>query len=676
MMNYDETEIRKTFSLFANDFTEVRLLKSKLTVSGYFSDADTLLQNMKRYATTDGMNYYIVMNKIDPACYSRASRDRFVEYPKETTADANIVERNWFLIDMDCERAKGVSSSQEEFDLSKRKASEVYKHLALLGFQKPVVTISGNGFHLLYKISLANCEESTNLLKDCLLALDEWFSDDRVKIDTTVFNAARITKLYGVMAQKGQNTPERPHRLSKIVDMPEEIKITDADTLMKLAKQKTKQEEPVKPQYYGQKTEFNINEFIRKHNIQVTSESRTQQGRRLILAECPFNAEHRGKDAALFVRDNGGLGFKCLHASCSQYGWKEFREHYEPDAYTWRTTPRVNSAQPTKTPQEVLEKIKNEPDWWTGRTAKQIDRSQIVSIKTNIRELDRRIAGLNKGEVSVLSGLNGSGKTSLLSQLGLEAVNQGYKVALFSGEMKESRIFNWTRLQAAGKLYTVPTEIDGYFLIDKETIAPINNWLDDKLYLYNNNKGNDIMRILEKTEEVIKDKKADLVVLDNLMAMDLSLISGDKYEKQSDFIKKLMQFAPQNDVHIILVAHPRKSMGFLRKDDISGTADLTNAVDNVFIVHRVNNDFKRLSGQMFGWHDGYDLYNYSNVIEVCKNRDITGTEDIFVGLYYEKESKRFLNDPHEIRHYKWEDSMPVKTYQWETDGAKLPFDLD
>jgi predicted ATP-dependent serine protease len=79
----------------------------------------------------------------------------------------------------------------------------------------------------------------------------------------------------------------------------------------------------------------------------------------------------------------------------------------------------------------VLEKFKNEPDWWTASTAKQIDRSQIVSIKTNIRELDRRIAGLNKGEVSVLSGLNGSGKTSLLSQLGLEAVNQGYKSPCF-----------------------------------------------------------------------------------------------------------------------------------------------------------------------------------------------------------------------------------------------------
>ena len=101
---------------------------------------------------------------------------------------------------------------------------------------------------------------------------------------------------------------------------------------------------------------------------------------------------------------------------CSQNGWKEFRLYYEPDAYTQRTTPRVNSQQPTQPRQEVLEKFKNEPDWWTASTAKQIDRSQIVSIKTNIRELDRRIAGLNKGEVSVLSGLNGSGKTSLLSQ--------------------------------------------------------------------------------------------------------------------------------------------------------------------------------------------------------------------------------------------------------------------
>jgi KaiC/GvpD/RAD55 family RecA-like ATPase len=674
-MNYDEQEVRKAFSIMNDGFTEVRMLRDKMTVSGYFSDADTLLKNMKKYANVAGMNFYMVMNKIEDACYSRKSRDCFVEYPKETTADVNITERQWFLIDMDCERAKGVSSNQEEFDLARKKALDVYKHLATVGFEKPIVAISGNGYHLLYKIFLKCTEKSNALIKDCLLALDEWFSDDRVKIDTTVFNAARITKLYGTMAQKGQSTEDRPHRLSRIIDIPKEIKLTDAAILLKLAEQKTKQEEPPKQQYYGQQSEFNIDDFIRKHNIQITSESRTQGGRRMILDHCPFNPDHNGKDAALFVKDSGGYGFKCLHASCSQNGWKEFRKYYEPDAYTQRTTPRVNSKQPQQ-PKEIPERFKDEPDWWTAEQVKPVDRSRIVTIKTNIRDLDRRIAGLNKGEVSVVSGLNGSGKTSLLSQITLETINQGYKVALYSGEMKENRIFNWTRLQAAGKQYTIPTEIEGFYEVDNEVIPIINKWLNSSLYLYNNNKGNDIMRILEKTEQVIKEQKADLVILDNLMAMDLSLISGDKYEKQSDFIKKLMQFAPQNDVHIILVAHPRKAMGFLRKDDISGTADLTNAVDNVFIVHRVNNDFKRLSGQMFGWHDGYDLYDYSNVIEVCKNRDIIGTEDLFVGLHYEKESKRFLNEPHEVRHFKWEDSLPKPAYHWEEQEAQLPFDLD
>jgi predicted ATP-dependent serine protease len=289
--------------------------------------------------------------------------------------------------------------------------------------------------------------------------------------------------------------------------------------------------------------------------------------------------------------------------------------------------------------------------------------------------LDRKIAGLNKGEVSVMSGLNGSGKTSLMSQLALETVNQGYKVAMYSGEMKDYKVFNWARLQAAGKQHTIETDIDGYYTVEPEAHKLIDKWLNTDLYLYNNNKGHEITRLLATIEAAIKEKKVDFVIVDNLMSTDLSAIPGDKNEKQSDFIKRLMRVAQDNDAHIILVAHPRKAMGFLRKDDIAGTADLTNAVDNVFIVHRVNNDFKRLSAQMFGWKEDFELYCYDNVVEVCKNRDF-GIQDLFVGMMYEKESKRFLNEPHEVRHLKWEDSIPKPTYHWEEQEAQLPFDLD
>ncbi len=117
--------------------------------------------------------------------------------------------------------------------------------------------------------------------------------------------------------------------------------------------------------------------------------------------------------------------------------------------------------------------------------------------------------------------------------------------------------------------------------------------------------------------------------------------------------------AQKYDVHIMFVAHPRKAMGFLRLDDISGTADIGNAVDNAFIVHRVNNDFKRLSMQMFGWKADDDLYTASNVIEIAKDRD-GGLQDYFIPLYYEVESKRLKTALRKIRF---------------TDGAIMLMDL-
>ena len=54
-------------------------------------------------------------------------------------------------------------------------------------------------------------------MKFCLATLDALFSDDRVTVDTANFNAARIWKLYGTVSRKGDDTPDRPHRRSRIL---------------------------------------------------------------------------------------------------------------------------------------------------------------------------------------------------------------------------------------------------------------------------------------------------------------------------------------------------------------------------------------------------------------------------------------------------------------------------
>lgn len=660
-MNYNELEVRKTFELMVDDLTEVRIIGNNITASGYFKDVDTLLKNLKQYENRQGLNFYFVMNSVNEGCYSRQQRDCFIEISRSnkmpTTSDKDIVKRNWLLLDIDCERPSGVSSTDTELQKSKDKANKVYRYLKNEGFEQPIVAYSGSGTHLLYRISLDPSE--TQLVKDSLLALDMMFSDEEVKIDTSVFNASRITKLYGTMAVKGRNTKERPHRLSKIVNYPNEIKVNDAELLIKLAKNL-----PEPPKRTFQAQEFDIDSWLSSNGIVVKEQANFNGGRKLILEECPFDSSHRGKDAAIFVLNNGAIGFKCFHASCSQYTWQDVRKKYEPNAYdrveVKRLEPRLNSL---KKPELKT----NEPLFFTSTTIKPKDRSQIVSIETGITKLDKKIIGLNKGEVSCVSGLRGSGKSSLMSQIALEAVQRKYKTALFSGELSENRVLEWLQLQAAGKLYTQPTKYENYFYVDDKTKYYINKWLDNKIYIYNNNYGNDAQKILNSVEQCITKNKVDLVILDNLMSMNLESLSGDKYERQTKLVLGLVRYAQDNDVHILFVAHPRKSIGFLRLEDISGTADLTNAVENVFIVHRVNMDFKAKSKLTFGWRDDNDLYNYTNVIEVCKNRDL-GIQDYFVGLQFEVESKRFLNEKYETKHYDWEELQFADTL------VKAPWD--
>lgn len=295
----------------------------------------------------------------------------------------------------------------------------------------------------------------------------------------------------------------------------------------------------------------------------------------------------------------------------------------------------------------------DEPIFLTPTKIKAVKRDISQVIPSGIDILDKRIIGFNKRELTIWSGSNGSGKSSILSQLALESTNNNFNVALFSGELQPDRVMNWITLQGAGKKYAQPTKYENYYTVPEEVKDKINQWLEGKLYVYNNNHGLKVLDVVKAIEECIDRNKIDVVIIDNLMSLDLSSVQGDKYDKQTDLVLRLSQLAKDKKVHIHFVSHPRKSIGFLRKTDISGTADITNAADNVFLCHRCNNDFKRNIKEYFGIKDDSPLLKFDNVIEVTKNRDL-GVSDLFVGLYYEKESKRFLNTATEIKYYGWE----------------------
>ncbi len=90
-----------------------------------------------------------------------------------------------------------------------------------VGWPEPILADSGNGAHLLYRIDLPANDDG--LVKRVLEGLAFRFDDAEVRVDTTTHNPARIWKLYGTLAAKGDDTDERPHRLARLTYVPEQL---------------------------------------------------------------------------------------------------------------------------------------------------------------------------------------------------------------------------------------------------------------------------------------------------------------------------------------------------------------------------------------------------------------------------------------------------------------------
>lgn len=260
-----------------------------------------------------------------------------------------------------------------------------------------------------------------------------------------------------------------------------------------------------------------------------------------------------------------------------------------------------------------------------------VDLQTLPHIATRLWALDRVIGGLYFGQVALLTGKRGEGKSTLMGQLMAEALNQGYKALAYSGELPDYHFKRWLDLQIAGP-QNVRTRYNQYsdpsYYLDGETVESINRWYYDQAYLYDNNAldGNEYESLLETVEKAIQRYGIKLVCIDNLMtAIDVSSAES-QYIQQSQFVRSLKQLAVKYNVAVLLVAHPRKTQGEVSDNDaVSGSSDITNRVD-VVMSYVKNPDESPAGGRIF----------------VLKNR-MTGKlalKDKAVPVCYNEPSKR------------------------------------
>jgi hypothetical protein len=326
---------RTVETLFSSDaVVELRTFKDGATYSGYFDNHQELVKAATKHDER-GHDVYITLNKLpEEIAYRRYNRVDRLKGRDVSTSDKDVERRAYLFIDADCERVSGISSTDEEKQKSRQKVLEIRDYLKGQGWPAPIVCDSGNGYHLLYPVDLPNDQASLELVAGVLEALDFKFSDEAVKVDTTTKNAARITKFYGTAAKKGDDLPQRPHRPSKILKVPDELASVSPGLLQKASD--SKPEEPrgfrVYPGGKGYR-EFDVSDWIARYGIRVKREGPWKNGGyRWILEECPWNGHT--DNAAYIVRQPGGaIAAGCQHNSCEGYTWRDLREHYEPGAY-------------------------------------------------------------------------------------------------------------------------------------------------------------------------------------------------------------------------------------------------------------------------------------------------------------------------------------------------------
>jgi len=263
---------------------------------------------------------------------------------------------------------------------------------------------------------------------------------------------------------------------------------------------------------------------------------------------------------------------------------------------------------------------------------KPSDLASMPHIPTGFTELDKLIGGFYFGQVILLSGRRGMGKSTLASQFICQALHEGQSCLAYSGELIHSNFREWMDRQLAGpadlKRITSDAGKEDWTLQDWQR-KRLHDWYYDTMFLYDDAdvEGEETESLIKTVEKAVKEYGIRVVLLDNLMTAMEENLSADLNRLQSNFVRQLARIARMYNVIIFLIAHPRKRRGEggeFEADDVMGSGNITNAVDVVLNYDTAPERFGGIPDR---------------TLTVKKNR-LTGDLSDGIGLYYDKASKR------------------------------------
>lgn len=257
---------------------------------------------------------------------------------------------------------------------------------------------------------------------------------------------------------------------------------------------------------------------------------------------------------------------------------------------------------------------------------------------------------IRSGELVILAGVNGSGKTELADQLTLHAAAHGHRTCIGSFEFKPLKL-----------VYRIQRQAGALTDIADQYSRAISRWMDDKLWLFVPHGRASTNRLLEVFEYAVRRYGIRWFVVDNLAKCG---IPEDDLNGQKRFVEQLSEFARDYDATVILCAHQRKRQDEAEvsgKMDVKGSGAITDMADSVMVLwkNKKKADAREKADAAIK-HGGKPNFDESDepdgVLKVEKQRN--GESEPKYAVWYDFGSHQYIQKYgyRPIRYVEWSDA--------------------
>ena len=298
------------------------------TYAGFFTNTAQMAKAAAALSDRGASGVYLTPNPVRGELLERAENKLLAARRGLLTGDNDIEEVRWLLVDVDPTRPSNMSSSKSEKLAAKALAHKIKLFLGKRKWPEPLMGDSGNGYHLMYRVSGVTSETISKILD----AFAFIFNNEAAQVDQAVYNPSRIWKLYGTAARKGENAKTRPWRMSTLTAVPEVVAEVEQQHIQAILAMVPERE----GSGMSSGSQARLHLWLDRNFPSLGEPQPWQnQGKRWVFPICPWDTAHTDRSAYVIQFNNGAVAAGCLHKNCKGHkrkkkgkslGWKHLQD--------------------------------------------------------------------------------------------------------------------------------------------------------------------------------------------------------------------------------------------------------------------------------------------------------------------------------------------------------------